>query len=83
MRMELDKSNAVLMGVCSGFARWADVDLLLARITAVLVAIVFAPVAIPAYLMVALALRPEAECEETPRLAGLWSTPFAPSQIVW
>lgn len=58
MGMELDKSNAVLMGVCSGFARWADVDLLLARVTAVLVTIFFAPVAIPAYLLVAAALRP-------------------------
>jgi|GEM_PF-5582785 len=84
MRMELDQSNAVLMGVCSGFARWADVDLLLARITAALVTIVFAPIAVPAYLVVAAALRPERPgYHETPRVAGLWSTPFAPSQIVW
>ncbi len=81
MRMEIDKSNAVLLGVCSGFARWADVDLLLARITALLVTIVFAPVAVPAYLLAAAALRPDrTSCDETPRLAALWSAPFAPSR---
>lgn len=58
MSLELDKGNAVLMGVCAGFARWADVDSLLVRVTLVLTALFFAPIAIPAYLLAASMLKP-------------------------
>ena len=53
-RYLLDKSNAQLMGVCSGFARWADVDPLLVRVTMVLLALFLTPLAIIAYLMIGL-----------------------------
>ncbi len=58
MSLELDKGNAVLMGVCAGFARWADVDALLVRVTLVLISLFFAPIAIPAYLVAASMLKP-------------------------
>jgi phage shock protein PspC (stress-responsive transcriptional regulator) len=84
MRMELDESNAVVMGVCAGFARWADVDPFLARLAAALVAIFFAPVVIPAYLLAAVLLRPEGRRRMIrERSSGLWTAPFAASQIVW
>ena len=51
----LDKSNAKLMGVCAGFARWMDVDPALARVTLVLLAIFLGPVAIFFYLLTAFA----------------------------
>ena len=50
----LDKGNAKLLGVCAGFARWADVDLTLARVTMVLLAVVLGPVALLAYIVTAL-----------------------------
>ncbi len=50
-RYALDRTNAKLMGVCAGFARWADVDPTLARVTAVLLALFLGPVAILAYLV--------------------------------
>lgn len=53
-RYALDKSKARLMGVCSGFARWTDVDPALVRVTFVLLAIFLGPVAILAYLLTAL-----------------------------
>jgi phage shock protein PspC (stress-responsive transcriptional regulator) len=56
MDLELEDRNAVLLGVCAEFARWADVDPLLARVTASLVGLFLAPVAIPAYLVAGLAL---------------------------
>jgi phage shock protein PspC (stress-responsive transcriptional regulator) len=34
----LDKSNARMMGVCSGFARWAEVDPTLVRVGTILLA---------------------------------------------
>jgi phage shock protein PspC (stress-responsive transcriptional regulator) len=40
----LDRTNGKLMGVCSGFARWAEIDLGAARVTAVLAALLFPPV---------------------------------------
>ena len=49
----LDKQGAKLMGVCSGFARWVDVDAALVRITAVLLALFATPVVILAYLVTA------------------------------
>lgn len=53
-RYALDKGNAALMGVCSGFARWADVDPLLVRVALVLTTLFLGPVAILAYLVTAL-----------------------------
>jgi phage shock protein C len=50
----LDKSNAKMMGVCAGFARWADVDPTLTRLTLVLVALFLGPIAILAYLVTAM-----------------------------
>jgi phage shock protein C len=53
-RYALDKSNATLLGVCAGFANWADVDPLLVRTTLVLVTLFLGPVAIVAYILTAL-----------------------------
>ncbi len=50
----LDKGNAKMMGVCSGFARWADVDPTLTRLTLVMVTVFLGPVAILAYLVTAM-----------------------------
>jgi phage shock protein C len=50
----LDKSNAKMMGVCAGFARWADVDPTLARLTLVLLTLFLGPIAILAYLVTAM-----------------------------
>ena len=50
----LDKGNAKLMGVCAGFARWADVDPTLARLTMVLVTVFLGPIAILLYLVTAM-----------------------------
>ncbi|HEX8400983.1 MAG TPA: PspC domain-containing protein [Allosphingosinicella sp.] len=47
----LDKANAKLMGVCSGFARWADIDLLLVRLGFLATAIYLFPLMILAYLL--------------------------------
>lgn len=83
MRMELDEANAVLAGVCAGFARWADVDPFLVRVTAVLITLFFAPVAIPAYVAVAARLKPEPAAQGSTPRPGLWRAPFAASQIGW
>ena len=53
-RYALDKSNGKLMGVCAGFAHWADVDPTLVRLTTVLAAILLGPMAILAYLVTGL-----------------------------
>ena len=50
----LDKGNAKLLGVCAGFARWADVDPTLTRATLVLISLVVGPLAILAYFLTAL-----------------------------
>ena len=50
----LDKGNAKLLGVCAGFARWADVDPTLTRATLVLITLFAGPIAILAYLLTAL-----------------------------
>jgi phage shock protein C len=47
----LDKTNARLMGVCAGFARWMDLDPFLVRLTLVLIALFFGPLAIFFYLL--------------------------------
>lgn len=53
-RYALDKSNATWLGVCAGFARWADVDPLLVRVTLVLITLLLGPMAILAYLLTGL-----------------------------
>ncbi len=53
-RYMLDKSNARMMGVCAGFAKWADVDPLLVRATLILLTFFIGPVTILAYLATAL-----------------------------
>ncbi len=53
-RYALDKGNAKLLGVCAGFARWADVDLLLSRVTLVLLTLFLGPIALAAYIVTAL-----------------------------
>lgn len=58
----LDKANGKLMGVCAGFARWADVDLLLVRIAAVAMGIYLFPLFLLAYLLVGW-LAPDAQGE--------------------
>jgi phage shock protein C len=50
----LDKSNAKLLGVCAGFARWADVDPTLTRATLVLLTMFIGPLALLAYVLTAL-----------------------------
>lgn len=50
-RFTLDKANGKLMGVCAGFARWADIDLLLVRLCFAATAIYLFPVMILAYLI--------------------------------
>ena len=53
-RYALDKGNAKLLGVCAGFARWADVDPTLTRVTLVLLTLFLGPVALLAYIVTAL-----------------------------
>lgn len=53
-RYALDKNNAKMMGVCAGFANWADVDPTLVRVTMILVTILLGPMAILAYLVTGL-----------------------------
>ena len=53
-RYALDRDHAKLMGVCAGFARWADVDPTLARATIVLMTLFLSPVVLVAYLLIAL-----------------------------
>jgi len=50
----LDKGNAKLLGVCAGFARWADVDPTLTRAVVVLMTLLISPVMLVAYLLIAL-----------------------------
>ncbi len=58
--VEQNKAEPVLLGVCANFARWADVDPLLARVTAALVCLFFAPVAVPGYFVAAALLKSDA-----------------------
>lgn len=53
-RYALDRTNGKLMGVCAGFARWADVDPTPVRAAAVLLAILFTPLMLVAYLVTGL-----------------------------
>lgn len=49
----LDRSNAKLLGVCSGFARWTGWNLMLVRIGLVaLTVFALGPVALLAYLLI-------------------------------
>ena len=56
MGLKLKKTDNVLMCVCAAFARRADVDPTLARVTAGLVGLFLAPVAIPVYILAGIAL---------------------------
>ena len=47
----LDRDNSRLLGVCSGFARWADVDPTLVRVTTVLLTVFAGPVVLLAYVV--------------------------------
>lgn len=50
----LDKSNAKLFGVCSGFARWTSTDPFLVRLGLVLLTLfALGPVTLPIYLLTA------------------------------
>ena len=50
----LDKSNGRMLGVCAGFALWADVDPTLVRVAFVLAAFFLGPIAVLFYLLTAL-----------------------------
>jgi phage shock protein C len=50
-RFLLDKSNARLMGVCSGFANWSGIDPLIVRLGVVATSLFLAPVMILLYLV--------------------------------
>lgn len=53
-RYALDKTNAKLMGVCAGLARWADMDPMLVRLGTIAMLFLFAPLTIMAYLLLGL-----------------------------
>jgi phage shock protein C len=48
----LDKGNAKLMGVCSGFANWSGIDPLIVRLGLVVTSLFFAPVMVLLYLII-------------------------------
>ncbi len=50
----LDKNNGKVLGVCSGFARWADVDPTLTRLTLVLLTLFLGPITLLAYIVTAM-----------------------------
>lgn len=50
----LDKSNAKLLGVCSGLARWSGMDVTAVRLIAVALTLIVSPVLVPAYFLTAL-----------------------------
>ncbi|TFI59468.1 PspC domain-containing protein [Sphingomonas parva] len=50
----LDKSNARIMGVCSGLARSTGIDLTLIRVVAVLVTLAVSGITLPLYLIAGL-----------------------------
>ena len=50
----LDGTNAKLMGVCSGLARWTGTDATFVRLALVLATLVAGPVAILLYLLTGL-----------------------------
>ncbi len=57
-RYTLDKGNAKLLGVCAGLARWADVDLMLARVTMVMLTLFLGPIALLTYMVAAMVANP-------------------------
>lgn len=50
----LDKTNARMLGVCAGIARGLDVDPMLVRVNLILLTIFLGPLALIAYLLIAL-----------------------------
>lgn len=53
-RFALDKSNAKIMGVCAGLARWMNVDVTIIRILAVALTLLGVGSTIILYLIVGL-----------------------------
>jgi len=51
-RFALDKTNAKLMGVCAGFARWTGIDPTIVRIAAVALTLLGVGSTIILYLLV-------------------------------
>ncbi len=50
-RLELDRGNGLIAGLCAGVARYLDVDVTWVRIAAVVVAVILTKVAIAAYVI--------------------------------
>jgi phage shock protein C len=50
-RLQLDRRNGLIAGVCAGIARWLDVDVTWVRIAAVIAAVLLTKVAIATYVI--------------------------------
>ncbi len=50
-RLELDRRNGLIVGVCAGVARYLDVDVTWVRITAVIAAAVLTKCALALYII--------------------------------
>jgi phage shock protein C len=50
-RLELDRRNGLIAGLCAGVARWLDVDVTWIRIAAVVAAVLLTKVAVAAYVI--------------------------------
>ncbi len=50
-RLELDRRNGLIIGLCAGIARYLDVDVTWVRIGAVVAAAVLTKVAVAAYVI--------------------------------
>jgi len=48
-RLELDRRNGLIAGLCAGIARWLDIDVTWVRIACVIGAVVLTKVAIGCY----------------------------------
>ena len=77
-RLQRDVQHAMLGGVCAGFARQYDFDVMLTRVVAVLCAVATGGVFIALYL-VAWIIMPR---EDTPASAGAAPGPWAPPATV-
>ena len=74
MRYALDKDNAKLLGVCSGFARWADVDPTLVRVTFVLLALFAGPIATFGYVLTGMVAADHPRDKDARAVAGATRT---------
>lgn len=50
-RLELDRGNGLIAGLCAGAARWLDVDVTWVRITAVIGAVLLTKIAVGVYII--------------------------------